>query len=480
MGTQAANVATVPFQELLAKLDHSRLTRNHYKLITAAVLGDMLEFFDLYLIGFVLAFIVVPWKLSFGATATVLLSAGVGSLLGAFSFGHLADRIGRYRVCFLTILTFSLASGLMYFTPEGNWIFLAGLRFVVGLGVGGLYSVDLPLVQEFMPARYRGIIGGLVTALIPAGTLMASTAGAFLTPLIGWRGLFLVALGPALLTVLVRLWMRESPRWLVKQGRYEDAVKSINWVTGENVEYRTVVVGPEAGAKEPAPSFREIFRYPRSVAVTWTANFLQALVDYGFVLWGPALLAMVLKVPATAAAKMFIVVSLGSIVGRLLWSTLSELVGRRVGGMLIGIGATLACLTVARFYDTYWGAVPLIFPAFIAMYFFAGGGFSITGPYATEVWPQRLRATGMGSAYGMGGVGRVCGPMVLALFAGTSNLVTPKATVNAITPAYLFFAACGLLLTLTYYFAIETRNKSMAEIEEMVSRPARSPQKVHA
>jgi putative MFS transporter len=83
MTTESANTFTI--RELFAKLESSPLTKNHYKLVTAAVLGDMLEFFDYWIIGFVLAFIVVPWHLSFGATAMVLLSAGVGSLLGAFS-----------------------------------------------------------------------------------------------------------------------------------------------------------------------------------------------------------------------------------------------------------------------------------------------------------------------------------------------------------------------------------------------------------
>jgi predicted MFS family arabinose efflux permease len=173
-----ANSATITFSELFAKLETSRLTINHYKLITAAVLGDMLEFFDYYIIGFVLSFIVVPWKLNFAATATVLLSAGVGSLIGSFFFGYLADRIGRMPVLFLSTAAFTIPSGIMYFTPEGNWIFLSVFRFLVGFGVGGLYSVDMPLVQEFVPSRYRGAIGGVVCALIPAGTLLGSLSAA--------------------------------------------------------------------------------------------------------------------------------------------------------------------------------------------------------------------------------------------------------------------------------------------------------------
>jgi putative MFS transporter len=77
----------------------------------------------------------------------------------------------------------------------------------------------------------------------------------------------------------------------------------------------------------------------------------------------------------------------------------------------------------------------------------------------------------MGSAYGMGGIGRIFGPMILALFAGSTNLVLPKATTDAIGPAYIFFAFCGAALIVTYYFGIETRKKSIAEIEDMLGGP---------
>lgn len=76
----------------------TKLTGNQKKIIAAAVIGDALEFFDYFLIGFVLAFLIGPWKLTFGQSAIVLLSSGVGAILGAYIWGWLADRIGRRKV----------------------------------------------------------------------------------------------------------------------------------------------------------------------------------------------------------------------------------------------------------------------------------------------------------------------------------------------------------------------------------------------
>ena len=159
----------------------------------------------------------------------ILLSSGVGAILGAFIWGRLADVIGRRKVFIATVLNFSIASGILAFTPDNGWIFLSIFRFFVGFGVGGLYVVDLPLVQEFVPTRMRGAIGGLVTACIPLGVMLASAIAAFLTPDIGWRGLFLVGLLPALFTLVVRAWVPESPHWLLSQGRREEARRSLAW-----------------------------------------------------------------------------------------------------------------------------------------------------------------------------------------------------------------------------------------------------------
>jgi MFS transporter, putative metabolite:H+ symporter len=214
------------FEQLEARRS---LTANQWRIVAAAVIGDMLEFFDYFLIGFVLAFIVGPWQLSFGQSAIILLSSGIGAILGAAIWGRLADRIGRRAVFIGTVLNFSLATGILALTPDHGWIFLTIFRFFVGFGVGGLYCVDLPLVQEFVPASRRGFVGGLVTAFIPIGVMIGSILGAFLAPVIGWRGLFACGLVPAALTLLIRAWVPESPRWLVRMGRPEDARRSLAW-----------------------------------------------------------------------------------------------------------------------------------------------------------------------------------------------------------------------------------------------------------
>ena len=129
------------------------LTLNQWKIISAAIIGDMLDFFDFFLIGYVLAFIVGAWKLMFLESGTILLAAGVGAIPGAFFWGWMADRIGRRKVFIMTALNFSIATGIMAFTPDQyGWIFLSVCRFVVGIGVAGLIAVDLPLVQEFVPS----------------------------------------------------------------------------------------------------------------------------------------------------------------------------------------------------------------------------------------------------------------------------------------------------------------------------------------
>jgi putative MFS transporter len=439
------------------------LTGNQKKIIAAAVIGDALEFFDYFLIGYVLAFVIGPWKLTFGQSAIVLLSSGVGAIIGAYVWGWIADRIGRRKVFIGTVLNFSIATGLLYFTPDNGWIYLTIMRFFVGLGVGGLYCVDLPLVQEFMPSSKRGFVGGLVTAVIPLGVGM----GAVLAGFMGadqWRLLFAVGLLPALIVLLIRVWVPESPHWLARQGRMEEARNSLAWAL--QVSPGSLPLPAGAPAKAPQANWFELFKYPRSLLVSWLGNAGAQTGAYGVALWAPALFVLLLKVTPQEAAKMMILLSVTGFIGRLSFAWLSERIGRRNCGGLLGFGGGLLIITAGYNYNGVIFGLSAFWLILAAAMFFVDGGFAIVGPYAAEVWPSHLKTTGMGSAYGFGGIGKIIGPAGLALIVGSGNYLKPDVPLPQFPTAFLYLGCWFLMAGVVYYFfGLETKGKSMQQID---------------
>jgi putative MFS transporter len=446
-------------------LDRPRsLTGNQIKIVFAAIIGDALEFFDYFLIGFVLAFLIGPWKLTFGQSATVLMSSGIGAIIGAYVWGWLADRIGRRKVFIGTVLNFSAATGLLYFTPDNGWIYLSIMRFFVGVGVGGLYCVDLPLVQEFMPSSKRGWVGGLVTCVIPLGTGLGALLGAS----IGsgeWRMLFAIGVLPALLVLLVRLWVPESPRWLCRQGRYKEARESLAWALQMESSALPLPTAADAGPIIKS-NWLDLFKYPRSLLVSWLGNAGAQTGVYGITLWAPSLFVVLLKVSPQEAAKMMLLLTIFGFVGRVCFAFFSELIGRRNAGGLLGFGAGILIIVAGYNYNSMVLGVSAFWLILAVAYFFADGGFAIVGPYAAEVWPSHLRTSGMGSAYGFGGIGKIIGPVGLALIVGSGNYLKPDVPLPEIPLAFLYLG-CWFLMTgaVYYFFGLETRGKSIEQID---------------
>ncbi len=453
------------------RLDQAKsLTGNQIRIIAAAIIGDMLEFFDYFLIGFVLAFIIKPWNLTFGQSAVILLSSGIGAILGAMVWGRIADLYGRRKVFMATVINFSLASGILAFTPEHGWIYLSVFRFFVGFGVGGLYCVDLPLVQEFVPARMRGFIGGMVTVFIPLGVMIASSFAAFTTDTIGWRGLFVVGLVPAAFTLVVRAWVPESPHWLASQGRRKEARQSLAWALKMDPKDLPL---PDVRPAQRQPAWSELFRYPRSMAVAFLSSLGAQTASYGITLWAPTLFVLLLGVTPAYAAYLFLFVQISGIAGRISFAFLSDAIGRRKAGMIVGFGGAAAIAVAGLFHNEFIGGVSVFWLAIIVGDFFYDGGFAVIGPYLAEVWPIRLRTTGMGAAYGFGGIGKIIGPLGLAMIVGTSDVISPKATVDAIGPAFAYFTAWMLLCGCAFlFFGFETGKEPIAMIDRRLDREA--------
>lgn len=443
----------------------TKLTGNQWRLLSVAILCDMLEFYDFFVIGFVLAFVAGSWKVTYGQSAIILLSSGIGAIFGAGFWGWLADRLGRRKVLISSIINFAVATGILALTPQNGWIFLSVFRFFVGVGVGGLYCVILPLVQEFMPSSKRGMVSGLVTAAVPLGLGLGAVLGAYLAPLLGWRGLFAVGLLPAGVILLVRAWMPESPHWLAGAGRLREARESIAWALETDPE-KLPLVETQSEARQAPVRWLELFHYPRSVAVAWLGNLAAQTGIYGLTLWAPTLLVQQLHITPTRAASLMIACSVSAFIGRLAFSYFSDALGRRASGALFGFVAAVLIIAASYLRNEFLGLTSVFWLVLVVAYFFADGGFAIVGPYAAEVWPSRLRASGMGSAYGFGGIGKIIGPLGLALIVGSSNVIKPEASVEKIVPAFIYLGAWYALAGIVYgVLGIETRHRTIAQID---------------
>ena len=450
---------------MLEHLDQQTgLTGNQIRLLVVATTCNLLEFYDLFLVGFVLAFIAGPWKLTYGQSAMMLLSSGLGAILGAGFWGWLADAIGRRKVLMATVINFSIASGILALTPDNGWIFLTVFRFFVGFGAGGLYCVILPLVQEFMPSSKRGLVSGLVTAAVPVGLGLGAALGAFLGPILGWRGLFAIGVLPILMILPIQAWVPESPHWLVCKRRFREARESLAWAL--RIDVKEIPLTVANAAVQPPVEWHELFHYPRSVVVSWIGNLAAQTGIYGLALWVPTLFMQVLRISPARASYLMIYCSLSAFVGRVAFSYLSDSLGRRVSGGLYGFGAAALVILSSYLRNEFLGTISVFWLMLIVTYFFADGGFAIVGPYAAEVWPSRLRATGMGAAYGFGGIGKIIGPLGLALIVGSSNIVKPEASVAKIVPAFIYLGAWYVIAGIVYvFFGLETRGRSIEQID---------------
>ena len=186
------------------------------------------------------------------------------------------------------------------------------------------------------------------------------------------------------------------------------------------------------------------------------------------------LFVMVLGITAPEASKLAIWVSLAAVAGRFFCSWISDAMGRRASGVLSCLVAALFMSLAGYLHSVFIGGVSMFFLMIVLQNFFGSGNYSIVGPYMGELWPSRLRGSGMGLVYGVGNLGKFIGPAGLALIAGSSNFVAPKATLDALIPAFNYFAFWYVLGAVAFWFiGFETRGRSLEEIDAALTAPCR-------
>jgi putative MFS transporter len=455
----------VSAEALISAFDQSPLNRRYWTIFGLLAIGSVLDFFDFFIVGYLVAQLGPQWHLTYGQSSLMLLSAGVGAIVSALAWGALADAFGRKRQLVSGYLICAMGAGAIALVPDGNWQLFALLRFAVGFGLAAAAVPSLTLIVEVTPTRARTMVSSLSVVFATVGTLSASIMGATLYTRLGWRAVAALGVAPAIVAVLVLLFVPESVRWLVAKGRFAEARRQVAHHLGvplENVPLPTIPL-----ANPPRASFSELLAHPKLVWLVFLTMGGAATVDYAVILWGPTIISLLLKTTVEEAARYFVVVIGCGIAGKVLFSVLPHYIGRRRSGQLHGFGLAVGIALTGIFHGTFVGGFPLFVLLLMATNVFMQGGFCNLAPYSIEVFGVRLggRASGLNQA--SNGVGKVLGPLSLALIAGSGRLLTPRATEDAVLPAFLFLSLCAVGIGLAFTFlGPETHGKPLALTED--------------
>src|SRR3978361_796464 len=183
--------------------------------------------------------------------------------------------------------------------------------------------------------------------------------------------------------LLVRMWVPESPRWLCRQGRYDEARKSLAWALQMEPSALPMPTAADAGPIIRS-NWLDLFKYPRSLIVSWLGNAGAQTGVYGITLWAPSLFVLLLKVTPQEAAKMMILLSVSGFVGRLSFAFFAALVGGRNAGGLRGLGAGVMTIVAGYNYDVMIMGVSAFWVLLAVAFYFAAGGFALRGRQAAR------------------------------------------------------------------------------------------------
>ncbi len=439
--------------DLTVRLDSLPWTSFHTRFLIALGVTWVLDAFEVVIVGNVLG----SMKESLGLTPVQgsLLVSGflIGAILGSFLFGYLADRYGRKKVFIITLLTYSLGTFLTGFAWDFWSAFI--LRVIAGAGIGGEFAAIHSAIDEFVPSRHRGKVDGLVVASWNVGSIFASLTALILLKNIpqelAWRFAFFLGGIIAVFVVYVRRHVPESPRWLLSKGMYEEAERIVRSLEGH------VNVKPD-GRPVEVPVFEEglleglkvlITRYRWRFLFSTSVSFTILTTYYGMITLIPVSLAPALGIDQSQVPIIFLMGSVGGLVGGVIVAFLADSVGRKptgVGILVLSVLSTLALIYTDNFY-----------PAF-ALYSFTAFSFACVG-YVTamEIFPSYIRATAIGLISIVGRIGgTLAPPFVISL-----SEVSYQMGLYGVLGFWVF----GLIsFTLWSIFGVEASGRSIEEI----------------
>ncbi|MGB6537511.1 MAG: MFS transporter [Xanthobacteraceae bacterium] len=397
-----------------------------------------------------------------------------GAVFGALFFGWLTDRLGRKKLFTVTLVVYLLATaatGLSW-----NFFSFALFRLLTGAGIGGEYTAINSTIQELIPARLRGCTDLAINgsfwlgAALGAGGSIVLLDPHFINPVLGWRLAFLIGATIGLMIVMMRLWIPESPRWLVTHGSVKEAEGIVRGIEARFAGR----VAPAAAATKPVRLRARAYTPLREVAhvlfVTYRQRTLVGLVlmvaqafFYNAIFFTYALiLSDFYGTPPGQVGWYILPFAAGNVLGPLLLGRLFDTIGRRIMiGSTYALAGVLLAVVAFLFSSNILSAQQLTV-AWMMVFFFASAAASSAYLTVSEIFPLELRALAIAFFYAIGtGVGGVAGPLVLGMLIGTGSRAS-VAVGYWIGSALMLAAAAGEAL-----WGVAAERKSL----EAVSRP---------
>jgi AAHS family 4-hydroxybenzoate transporter-like MFS transporter len=374
-------------------------------LTCAAVL--FLDGFDTQAIGYVAPSLAREWHLTKAQLGPVFSAGLFGLMIGALSFGPLADRIGRRKIIIFSTVAFGLGTLATAFVQDANALF--AIRFLTGLGLGGAMPNAVAMTSEFNPRRRRATMVMIMFCGFSVGAALGGFLAAALIPHFGWRSVFIVGGAvPLLLVPILAMRLPESVRFLVLTGREPRRVAELLGLIGPNADFTAAtrfVVHEPALAGVPV---LHLFRSSRTVAtlLLWVVFFMSLLDIYFLANWLPTVLND-LGASVSAAALIGSMLQVGGIVGTFALGSIID----RFSFRALALVYFVAVFAVGAIGQLGHSAILVTLAIFVAGFCVVGGQIAANA-LAAGYYPTAVRATGVGWALGIGRIGSIVGPLV--------------------------------------------------------------------
>lgn len=447
MSRRSGSVVQMGDRRALRFLDGLKFGPMHRRVWWLSAMGIMLDGFDFFIIGVAVPLIVAHWGITPLETGLLTSAAVLGAIVGAAVMGPLSDRIGRkiaFRIDLGMFVLFALASA---FAPDIWW--LIAFRFLLGVGIGADYPIAASYVAEISPTRLRPrlligafsfqAIGQLLGALVGLGVLMLDPHPE------AWRWMLAVGVVPAVIIVIMRRGVPESPIWLASQAKYLEAADALSKFAGRTVnadEIREAPVAREgavlvsATGASPTANRSTLFskRYRKQTLLTGAPWFLMDIATYGVGVFTPTILAALALsssastqyiaddiVATEGAAFLDIFLIVGFAAAILLVRRLGLVIMQSVGFFVMA--GALVVLGTTELMEQSPVQLAIIFLAFAAFNLFMNAGpNSTTFAMPTAVFPADVRGAGAGFAAAAGKAGAAIGTFFFPQLQATIGL----------------------------------------------------------